>query len=591
MPVRSPIDFDGPANALIENAYRQADNDQSVRDEQYQRDWLLYNAYIDASERNPDMPNISLPKMYSIIETKTPEFINAIAGRRPILPFEARRKEFQKAADIQTFYLDDLLDKARIYTHLGLLSKLKILYGTAFINVLPYYEPIIEKAMVPDSVGGFRIQETPSHRLRLRIEVRAPWEVRVDPYATSLNEKEDCRYLIKIDIRSRRQIKELYAKGAYPGLDIEKLDAYNGSRTNYRGQHWGQQMLRAYGLPTPMNDDDVGLLFRYESPDRYIDSWMNEVTLRDGDNPFSKEKGGHGLINTSRMIHVMPPHTQSQFWGIGEAKPNEILIAMMNDIQNLTFASHGMLNQPPTFFREGAIERDDIIYALGHRIPVKSNSERPLSDDYAIPERQGLPADHYLIPQMLERWSDLTSGLFGPGRGESLRQRGDVKATEVVVAEKNAQIRQQETVRLGEDVCLADLGKKASAITDQFKNFDDLVESVGIQDAIQVITANPADLPGGYNMPFKGSARVQQLDSQRQNLVTLAPIVQAFPFRVPGGLETKLLDLYDFEQNDIDEILGTKEQIAQSMQFQFALAQQERQDQIENKSAGSAAAK
>lgn len=589
MPVRSPIDFDGPANALVENAYRQADHEQSVRDTQYQRDWLLYNAYIDAAERDPDMPNISLPKMYSIIETKTPEFINAIAGRRPILPFEARRKEFQKAAEIQTLYLDDLLDKARIYTHLGLLGKLKGLYGTAFINVLPYYERVIEKVMVEDSVGGFRIQQTPSHRLRLRVEVRAPWEVRVDPYATSLNEREDCRYLIKIDIRSRRQIKELYAKGAYPGLDIAKLDAYNGSRTTQGRQHWGQQMLQAYGLPTPMNDDDVGLLFRYESPDRYIDSWMNEVDLRDGDNPFSKDKGGHGLINTSRMIHVQAPHTQSQFWGIGEAKPNEVLIAMMNDIQNLTFASHGMLNQPPVFFRKDAISRDDIIFALGHRIPVKGTSDRPLSDDYSIPERQGLPADHYLLPQLIERWSDVTSGLFGPGRGESLRQRGDTTATEVLAAEQNAQTRQQESVRLGEDVCLADLAKKGSAILEQFRNFDDLVESVGLQDAIQVISANPADLPGGYNMPFKGSARVQQLNSKRQNLVTLAPIIQNSPWKRPAGLERKLLDLYDFESDDIDEVMMTDPQIAQLMQLQFAAAQQ--QAQLENKSANQAAAK
>ena len=430
---------------------------------------------------------------------------------------------------------------------------------------------------------------TPSHRVRLKLEVRAPWEVRVDPHATSLNEKEDCRYLIKIDIRSRRQIKEMYAKAAYPGLDIEKLDAYNGSRTNYRGQHWGQQMLQAYGLPIPMNDDDVGLLFRYESPDRYIDSWMNEVTLRDGDNPFSKEKGGHGLINTSRMIHVMPPHTQSQFWGIGEAKPNEVLIAMRNDIENLTYSAHGMLNQPPIFFRKDHINRDDIIFALGHRIPVSGTSDRPLSDDYAIPERRGLPPDHYLLAEKLDREQDRVSGLYGPGRGESLRQRGDATATEVLAAEQNAQTRQQESVRLGEDVCLADLAKKASAMLGQFSNFDDLIESVGMQDAIQVITANPADLPGGYNMPFKGSARVQQLNSQRQNLVTLAPIIQNSPWKIPAGLERKLLDLYDFEGDDIDEIMMTNPQIAQLMQLQFAAAQQ--QAQIENKSANQAAAK
>lgn len=555
------LDFDGSdANQLVQDAFDLADSVQEARHRQFQRDFLLYKAFIDPRERDVDMPNVSLPKMFSIVETKAATDTAALFGRRPVIPIKARRDEFKEAAEIQTEVLDELLHKAGIYVHGALLVKLKILYGTAFMNVLPYNELIDEKQLLPDGSIG-TIQQA---RLRLKLETWAPWEVMVDPHAKNLVDFDGCRFVIKVQLASKRSIKQIFERNGYPGLDLELLDDVQTAQ-NFKNQPVGQRILSAFGLPMPTEDDDMGIILRYESPDRWIDSWMGQIPLRDIDNQFK-----HKRINLSKMSHITEPHTQSQFWGIGEAKPNEIQIAMLNDVYNMTFASHAMVNQPMVFYRKGAVTPEDIIFGIGQRIPVISKDDRPISDAIQVEGGQGLPRDHYLIPNALERNIDLTAQLFGPQRGEQLS--GDTTATEVRDISRNASKAQEMSIKLGEQEFLADFATKVTSIIDQFKNMLDIAEIVGPDKAIAMISANPADLPGGHNFAFKGSDSIEREAIERENAFRLAPILIESPTARPGGVERHLMETFDIKTEDMDQMQLTEEEIQAREEQQRQLA-------------------
>jgi len=578
------LDFDGQSEKLVRDAVAHSDEQQSIRNEMFRKFWWMYLAYKDEAERDVDMPNIALPKLFSLIENKTPREAQALFGGQPFAPIKARRGVFQPVADIQVEVLDYLLGQAGLWEEGHLATKIKILHGTSFMNVLPYFDRVIEKKLIQSSNGGFEVGQEIVHRLRLRIETWAPWEVMVDPNAETLSQPDGCRYCIKIQLASKRVLKQRYEQGMYPGLDLDKLDNYSGGNSRWRGEHFGQEMLADLGLPVPSDDNDMGVLLRYESPDRYIDSWMGEVTLREMDNPYNHKK-----INLSRLPHTLSPHPNERFWGIGEAQPNEIQLAMLDDLYNLTFASHSMLNQPMVFFRKGRINARDIVFDLGRRVPVDSNSDRPIGDDFHVSSGNPLPRDHYMLTDQVERNVDLVAAEFDPSRGET--SGGGTTATEVALTNDQGGKRQEGTIQVGENVFKNDFATKTLSIIDQFANFNDYAEIVGPERAVLIYTANPGDLPGGHNYEFKGSAQVNQLFMKGQALATLAPVLMGSEANRPGGIDRKLLELRQFTTDEINSMVLTEDELVQKREIEMAMMmmqqaqeQDNQQKQIENKS-------
>ena len=245
---------------------------------------------------------------------------------------------------------------------------------------------------------------------------------------------------------------------------------------------------------------------------------------------------------------------------------------MLNDLWNMIFQSHGMVNQPLVFFRKGGVEPDDIVFEQGNRIPVQTEVNRKLTDDIMISSGQGLPPDHYRLVDMVERNVDLVAGSFEGQRGESTG--GADTATEVLTLDQNSQSRTELIIQNGEMVFLKDLGEKASSIVEQFASFQDYEELVGPEKAIMIYSANPADLPGGFNFAFKGSDRVQNMLVRQRNLKELVPIITQYPNAKIGGILNKLLQAYDYDKYEIDDMIWTDEEMAmiQQAQMQQAMA-------------------
>ncbi len=553
------VDFDGNALKLVQDAYDLAKDGQSTRNSQYLKDYKLYSGYPDPIDRDPDAPQVFIPKIFSNVEIKAARDTKLLFGTRPYIPFEARRKEFRLVSQVQTEVLDELLDRGGFFDRGLIATKLKNLYGTSFLECIPYFETITQKQLVPEMVfgrptGGVQMVESQVPRLRFRLTAFAPWEIYVDPAATGLEEMGACRFVIKIQVVSRRGIIKLAQAGGYPNIDVEKLMKNPGQVSSQGDKNWGKVMLNEIGLSSTMEDEDLGILMRYESEERYIDVWNGNIELRAIDNPYN-----HKLINLSRFPHVYDAHNQNKFWGIGEAKPNEILQHMLNDLMNMTLRNHEQMNQGMIYYREDAVDPNALVRTAGNRIAVDASNDRPISDSIFESPGNPLPRDHYALPEMIERTMDLTAGVFDIQRGESAQKQ--TTATESALRKESGDARHEVNIRVGEHVFLKDIGKKSLSHIDQFGTMDDIVEIVGAERAMQMIWANPSDLPGGYNFTFKGSDRVTNVLIKQRNWRELLPILLQIPNILPGKLAEKILQVFEIDDADTREMLMSDEQV------------------------------
>lgn len=593
------IDFDSSDSLkLFRAAYDTADEHQGPRDEQCERDYQNFHAYLDMTTRNPDRSNIAIPKIFSVIMTKSPREIKAAIGRRPYIPFDAKRDEFKEIAGLQSDMLDQLLYIGGFANQFSIADMIKVTYGTAFMEALPYFEDDVQRGMVPQTimtpmgpqVVGWAIQNIPVKRFRLQVKTYAPWEVKVDPFATDLETPGGCRYVVKVRIASKREIKRLAEAGAYGDkFDIDRLDATEAEYGEELSKHRGLTILQNMGIPDVGGDGDIGVLYRYESPERYIDIWNDRVVLRDSldsGHPFDRMDGGHGLINLSRMVHNIDPHTQAQFWGNGEVKINELQCDLLNDILNNTMDNANFLNMGKTYYANSiGVSPEQLVHAMGNKIPVDLRDGQKIQDVIYEDRGDPLPGDFYNLREVVERYIDITGNTMPVMRSEA--SGSDTTLGEVSILKEAGDSREELNVRLLEDPFLKDFGHKCLCHMDQFARTDDKVEFMGEEAAQMMLMLNPRDLPGGYNFTFDGSDRVVNQVIKQRNLMNLSQHVEANPFTKPREWARVLFEAHDLA-DEVDNVFMTEDEAAMLAAGQRQLARQDAEEEMVRGAAGGA---
>ena len=542
------IDFDGDPLKLVRAATSRSQDNVSERFDQYKKDYRLSNSFIDMTNRDPDMANLFVPKTWSIIRNKYPQDVKAHTGVRPYFPLEAKQKDnplYEMGTKAWEEYIDDLMFLANWRGNITASSLIKTTYGTAFMEPLPYFDP-------------------QTLQLRIKVKFRSPWEVLVDNLATGLEEAGQCRYIIAIDVVSKRQIIKLALQGGYPGLDIEKLVKLKNSKPSVFNNEKGQEVLSSIGLGNYSWDDDIGVVLRYQSEERYIDVWNDTLVLRAMPNPFP-----HKLINISRYIHDPDSHTRNQFWGIGECKPNEVQQDLLNGLTDMAVDSWMLNLQPMTVYDETAIKRSSVVRSFGNKIPVKRMDETlPLSNYlYELPG-QDLPVSHYNMIQMTEDRMDMSSGNYETQRGETAG--GDQTAFEIAKLDERGSARQELNITLGEDILLSAFGSKLVSIVIAAAQPDDLVNCLGVEKAMYALAAKPTEIKGGYRMLFKGHTKVSAQALERQSMDRVYDRLINLPNTNKGKLATMYAEANDVDKDDIQELIIPDEVLFKQ---QLAIAQ------------------
>ena len=585
------LDPQGDAREFFRAAYDFSKDHLLKRNLQYGHDYLLNRAFVDMTNRDDTIPHIAVPKIWSITETAAAREVKAHFGSAPYIESETQYDDMKGVVDLQNQVLHDFLQRGNFYFEAALACKIKILYGTAFMECVPYRKRRTFAVPHDNGLGGFNTEYKQVDQLYLRIRTRAPWECMFHQLSTDLESREGCGWAIKIDVTTRRLIRQqaMMEPDAYPGLDLDALGR-GGLNTEYYNEHVGYQILQDFGLDAPRTDkdDDLCMLFRVETPDRYIWILNGNDVLRDIPNPY------HDMVNLSRWVHIVDAHTQNRFYGIGEAKPNEINQNMMSDALSLLFQSWAYSTQPAMLFRmknaagEG-VAMDDLLMSLGQRIPVVSdNSDRPL-DDYAKPlVGAQVTKDQYAIIPILDNLGNMASKQYEPMRGEPTS--GQHTLGEIGLAQQAGDVITEAAVRLGEEVFIDAFRQKAMAIIDGYATVEDLIPILGEEKAYQAYTMNPSRVPGGVNLVLKGSNRINNLAVKQQVLVALQPVLEKCYAAGMFEYAKMLLEKHEFTQDEIQTIIGeaqfNMEQQMAAQQEQMAAEMQLKREEMQMRVAG-----
>lgn len=564
MSVRLDFDSTQPNGGLqlVQDAFTLSKAYSNPRLDQYRRDYQLLNGFIDMARRDPSRAHVFIMKTWEIVRGKVPRDFKALFGYRPYIPFEARREDYKEIGAMISEMLDHYLVVHNFKVVGALATLIKTVYGTSYVEAIPYYERVNRtewvNQMMGDQVVGRVAMKRAVDLLRFSIRTYAPWEIYHDPFATNLEEEGGCRYLIHYQIASKRAIRRLAENGAYPGFDVAALDKENGLMSGISSiDDRGREILNSVGLNTPLTDPDMCLLLRYQSDDRYIDVINGRVVLRDIPNPYGEnaETGtcGHKKINVCRFVHLQDAHPMNQFEGIGEVKPNEINQSLLNDLASQRINAFNFIAQPGIVYDAEAFP-DSMVWEFGGRYPYKSRTGERIDNLFKVLTGENLPEDHYRMTEDTERNMDLTSQRWSLQRGEPTS--GQRTLGEAGMLREAGDEPQELNITLAEQIFFKSFGEKMLSHMNQFGTSMDANEILGPERASQVMTLDPQHLPGGYYFTLKGADRISNILVQQRAMVELTqPILEC----LNGGnfeLAQILLEKHEIPQTDIDRIIN-----------------------------------
>ena len=547
-------DGTAPVRDFVRTFFENARDRNQTKNEEFSRINKVYHAEMDMTNRDPNLSNIFVPKLYSTIETIVPYFVDALIGIRPYIPIELTQKKYADLSNAITDLLDAYLDDSNFFEQSIHMVKYVVPYGTAFLEALPDYETRKIVRSVPimaENIDGMPMQMgtttvTEMHRLlKLVIRAYAPWEIFQDPFARSLDPGQ-CRGLIKFrGMVSKRQLKKMAERGSFPDFDIDKLNYQTESLDR---DDWSRKMALDIGVPLAKLDDDMGILLSYESEDRYIDLFDWEHVLRDQTNPYSRELGGHGGINLTKIINTNTPNPETSWYGIGEGKPLERICHYLNKHWNQTFDNHDMQNEGVIYYAEDAFSVDQLMMIGGNRIPADIGAGQKIQDVIYERPTPGLPRDFYAIPEVLDNMADETSGIHEITRGQTALK--EQTAREAVLKRQAGESRIKLKIRMAERMGLGNFGLKALSHIEQFGTVDDFIEKIGSERASILPTVNPALYDGGYHFAFKGSQRMADAQIKRQDAKDLFQLMAMNPTVNQEWLANFVLDKYEVPESE-----------------------------------------
>lgn len=563
-------DGDRPVRDFVRNFFEHARDKAQQKNEEFSRINKMYHAEMSMANRDPNMSNIFIPKLYSTVETIVPHYVDAILGMRPYIPIELSDKRNIEVGDAMTELLDSYLATKQFYLEFVKFIKIVTLFGTAFIEARPDYEDRLVKTLIPvesyDISGmpvnmGMATSEEMRRFLRLTFRTFAPWEIYQDPFAKDV---EDCRGLIKFrGYASKRQIKKMAERGAFGDFDIDKLEKAEGDTSVSMPDNWSQKMAQDLGHTLPKTDDDMGIWLSFESADRYIDLWNFETLLRDVPNPYDKKYGGHGGVNLTKAINVLTPNPHTSWYGIGEGKPIERLCHSINKHWNQTFNNHDMQNEGVIYYAEDAFNVDQLVMIGGNRIPAEIGPGQSIADVLYERPTPGLPRDFYAIPEVLDRITDETTGVHEITRGETSSK--NQTAREAILKRSASDSRIKLKIKLGEYLGLGDFGLKCLAHLEQFGTIDDYADRIGMDRAGLLTTVNPANMEGGHRFDFKGSNRMADSQIKRQDAKDILQLLAGNPTVNQEWLANWVLEKFEVPDSERRRAVRNDEQAMQIM--------------------------
>jgi len=516
---------------------------QMSKFDEYWRAYQDYKGNQDMTGKDPYLAYPVSPLPYAIIESQTARDIASLFNATPWIPLGADLEEnSNEARDFQDG-LQCLLEKGKFRKEMTIAGKARRLYGLSYIEPMPTFVDITvpETEMETFEDIPLSVNEV-NHivkRFRFKFNTFMPWDILRDPYAIDL---KSSRWIIKQSMVSKKQLlKQALAGDFGDDYNIEGLrNAAESGRALHEDR--GQEMRRRLGLGAPDPDPDIGLLLRFESPDRFIDVLDFTTVLRDQPNPFI-----HGQVNLAALINNYDPNSAMRFDGIGEMKPIEATVALHNMSLAQLVNNHSLQNHKVLLYQKGKVAPDQLQMRPGGRVEVTGllpgQSLQSAVQELVV---SPLPRDAYAMPQVFEGHMRIATGVF---EGDQGQQGKSSTATDSALRRQQSDSRKSMTISMFEWE-LGDIAELCFSHMEQFMEVEDWGSIIGAERASTMAFKNPNHIPGGCTYHFTGKDRTAEQLVRRRELAEVIGLIGPVP-----TLVKKALQLQNFSEREIEQVV------------------------------------
>lgn len=493
------------ANALVNECEKLSRNAQ-------QRYFEIWRDAINAFEGLTTVDDVfstqvTVNHLLSAIETVTPRDVKALLGSRPYIPIQAKNPEFNDWAKVIEKIADDMLDEAEFFPKFVDAFRICRATGTSFIETFwdieeeNFIQRIPKYDQMTGSLIGLEQFESTTVKERLGFRDLGPWEVFVDPMGNRMSDK---RWVIIKQLTNKEYVQDLMDIGAYKKISSDKLK----SASPYESE-WARELERDKSC-LGKDASDVGVLCRFMSKDRYIDTWNYSVVLRDQENPHKNmRKKVYPVVVFRDVTHIGP----DRFWGKGMWEVIRHQAHLGDDVLTEFFDQVKMGTYRWMMYNPDVVSPEELDAVYGNRIPVRGGRFDSAVKEFApIPPSQELFQLYGIAKGFIDsqqQLSYLQSGAAAPRKETAfttgaLKEAGDEKL--------------EFGVRYFEGTAMTELAYLVTKFLDANMSTADIAEKIGWDKALELESLDPEAMPGGYTFKFNGSDRVMQRTQKMEAL-------------------------------------------------------------------------
>lgn len=553
------------AQQLVTNRFKRAKNYRSTEQEEiWKRSYNNWRGVLDQSIY-PWRSKLFIPWSFTVVETIIPKVFarepkwRAISREpSPVVPEDEVVVDGirQSTAD-QAATVSNLLSYQ--WNHMGMRLKMydyikdSLMYSKGFVKVTWKFQPksrtVMEPVVDKDDKITFEKKEKSSVEYDDPcIEVVDPFDVYIDPDATSLAEAE---YLIH---RKTVPLKDLKQNPNYHNVD--QIDTATDPDKYFDD-------LNRFNDNTPQKDsykDSVEIL-EYWEQDRLVVVANRSVVLRDTPNPYN-----HKRIPFVELDDYKDPH---RLYGQSELSVIDPLQREINAIRNQRRDYDNLALNPVVRMVPGTLRNpNSAVMAPGS---VWMVSDLASMDVFAMPQLQGSASD---IEARTAQDIKMSVAIDEIGIGLLPDNPQRRSATEVVTAQSMAGKRFSMKIALLEE-SVKQIGRLVFALNQQFLDKERMIQIVGERGATEWIRLSPEDIRGEFFVDVEtGSMLPKDEIAQRQEAVQLlqyitpiiTPVIGTNP-QIIMPIVRMVLDTFDLPAkreilDELNEVLGTASEVA-----------------------------
>lgn len=557
---------------LVTDRFERARSNRVVeQDEIWKRSYNNWRGKLDTN-MFPWRSKLFIPWSFTVVETIIPKVFardpkwRAVAGN-PDFPQDGP----QTVQDLLSYQWTRANMRIKMYDYI----KDSLMYSKGFAKISWNFKTKTKTMMEPvvgkdDKITFEKKVKSEIEHDDPNIEIVDPFDLYIDPDATSAGYGGNAEYMIH---RKTMSMKEIEDNPNYENTDKIK-------QASYADQYMDKLMRYDDNVPQKDKHKDLVEILEYWERDRLIVIANRSVVLRDSPNPYH-----HKEIPFVELDDYRDPH---KLYGQSELSVIDPLQREVNSIRNQRRDYDNLALNPVVRMVPGTLRNpNSAVMAPGN---VWMVSDLSSMDVFALPQLQGTATD---IEAQTARDIKMAVAIDEIGIGLLPDNPQRRSATEVVTAQSMAGKRFAIKIALLEEA-VKKIGQLVFALNQQFLDQERMIQIVGERGAQEWVALGPEDIRGQYYIDMEaGSMLPKDEIAARQEAVQLlqyitpiiSPVIQSNP-NVIMPVIRMVLDTFDLPgktdiMDELNEALGGAAEVQQQqMGAQQALTEAQAIDTV-----------